>query len=87
MASRKEDKTMKKLRKVRTCEWTMFFTVFFVCCLLIIVDYQKAPMKFSLKEDLIISCIASFFFGYIPGKLTEAAPLPPTKSNKEKNRK
>ena len=76
---------MRRLRKVETCEWTSFFIVFFFCCLIMAVDYENSPMKFSLKKDLIISCIISFFVGYLPGKYIEAPPHPPeSKSDKKK---
>ena len=77
---------MRRLRKVETCEWTMFFTVFFFCCLIIAVDYQNSPMKFSLKKDLIISSIISFFIGYLPGKYIEAIPSssPESKPDRKK---
>lgn len=65
---------MRRLRKVETCEWMMFFAVFAICCAVTFIDYQNSPMKFSLKKDLIISCIISFFVGYLPGKYIEAVP-------------
>lgn len=70
---------MRRLRKVETCEWTLFFTVFAFCCVVIVVVYDYNPRDFSFKIALLMSIITSFIFGYFPGKYTEIPPISKSK--------